>query len=143
MLAQALGNDLPEPAIEAMRYAGDIALARGDTVAARGHFERALAHVDETGFMSMRPPIASRLVSMYLADGDLSAAEPLLGFLVEQEPNAFDLSLRARYAFLVGNGAQAVTLMTQAKSLAGETWGEPEETMLARYRESEAGGDAQ
>ncbi len=143
VLEQALESDLHEPAIEAMRYAGDIALDRGDAGAARDFFERALARVDETGFTSMRAPIASRLVSIYLDEGDLAAAEALLGYLVEQEPNAYDLSLRARYAYLVGEGAQAVTLMTEAKSLAGERWGDSEETTLARYRESAARGGEQ
>ena len=134
VLDTALAADLPEPAIEAMRYAGDMAWKADDTPTARDYFERGLAHVEQTGFESMRYPLAQRLASIYLDVGELDAAASMLGFLVEQEPSVYNLKLQARYAHLTGDAAQAVTFMSEAKTLAGEAWAEDSEQLLTEYR---------
>ncbi|MEO0347699.1 MAG: hypothetical protein AAF229_15775, partial [Pseudomonadota bacterium] len=134
VLDTALAADLPEPAIEAMRYAGDLAWKEDDTATARDYFERGLAHVEQTGFESMRYPLAQRLASIYLDVGELDEAASMLGFLVEQEPSVYNLTLQARYAHLTGDAAQAVTFMSEAKTLAGDAWAEDNEQLLTEYR---------
>ncbi|MEM7708424.1 MAG: tetratricopeptide repeat protein [Pseudomonadota bacterium] len=136
VLTQALSAELPEPAIEAMRYAGDLARRRGDDATARDYFEQGLAHVDETGFESLRVSLAQRLVALYLDVDSLAQAEPLLGFLVEQEPNSFTLVQQARYAHKQADHEQAVALMKEAKSLSGDRWNAQDEAQLERYRQA-------
>ncbi|MEO1595547.1 MAG: tetratricopeptide repeat protein [Pseudomonadota bacterium] len=134
VLETALAADLPEPAIEAMRYAGDMAWQRDDVASARDYYERGLSHVEQTGFESLRMPLAQRLASIYLDVGDLDAAASILGFLVEQEPSVYNLTLQARYAHLTGDAVQAVTFMSDAKALAGDAWADDNEQLLTEYR---------
>ncbi len=136
VLEQALTAGLPEPAIEAMRYAGDLASRRGNKAMAREYFEEGLAYVAESGFESLRLPLAQRLVAIYLDAAELEKAEPLLGFLVEQEPNSFSLVQQARYAHMKSDHEQAVALMTDARTLSGDRWNEADEAQLEAYRKA-------
>ena len=134
VMDEALSSGYDEPAIEAMSYAGDAALLRGDVASARSYFERALTHIDDTGFTSSKTDIAIKLADLYLDENDVAAAEPLLGYVVEDDDTASALKLRARYAFMSGNRARAVQLMEAARDLAGEAWTSDDDADLATYR---------
>ena len=134
VLERTLGAKLPEPAIEAMEYAGDIALRQGDTARALGHYEDALQHIEASGFTTEQMPVSIKLAALYLDRENLHAAEPLLGYVVEQEQNADSLKLRARYAHLSGDHAAAVSLMEQARALAKDSWSSEDADVLASYR---------
>ncbi|MEM8814396.1 MAG: tetratricopeptide repeat protein [Pseudomonadota bacterium] len=136
VLTAAQDAELPEPAIEAMEYAGDVAVLRGDAATAVRYYEDALAEIDRTGFNSEKTPIAISLAGLYLDRRDLTASEPLLGYLVEQEPSVDSLRLRARYAYATGDILRSVSLMETAESLAGESWSSNDAETLALYREA-------
>jgi len=136
VLERTLAAGLPEPAVEAMEYAGDIAVKRGETAAAIRYYEDALAHIETSGFTTERMPVSIKLAALYLDREDLHAAEPLLGYIVEQEQNPGSLKLRARYAHASGDAAAAVSLMEQAKALAKESWSREDADVLASYRQS-------
>ena len=134
VLERTLAAGLPEPAIEAMEYAGDIAVRLGDTATALRHYEDALAHIEASGFTTEQMPVSIKLAALYLDREDLHAAEPLLGYVVEQEQNADSFKLRARYAHLSGDHAAAVSLMEQARALAKDSWSPEDADVLASYR---------
>ena len=103
VLDAALAADYPEPAIEAMGYAGDVALLRGEPTEALNFFEQAMAHIEDTGFTSEKTVIAIKLAHLYLDQNDTAATEPLLGYLIEQEGTSAIYKLRARYANVTGD----------------------------------------
>ncbi|MBT8078571.1 MAG: tetratricopeptide repeat protein [Gammaproteobacteria bacterium] len=136
VLDAALAADYPEPAIEAMDYAGDVALLRGNPSDARNYYEQALAHIEDTGFTSPKTGIAIKLAALYLDEDKAAAAEPLLGFLIEQEQTAEIYKLRARFAHMTGDHERSVTLMEAARDIAGAEWSTDDSAMLARYEKN-------
>lgn len=118
VLAEALAEDFPEPAIEAMQYAGDIAFLKADVPRAVQRYEQALEHVEATGFTSEKTAIAVKLASLHLDEGNLSSVEPLLGYLIEQEPSAEILELQAKYARATGDDERSAALLEEAQALA-------------------------
>ncbi len=141
ILETTLREDYPEPAIEALDYTADLALLRDDPVQAIEYFERALAHIEETGFTGRKTSISTKLAQLYLDDDNLPAAEALIGYIVEQEEAASTYALRARYSSLTGDAQRAVTFMEKAKELAGDRWDAEDEEVLAAYQQSsEASG---
>ena len=137
VLEEALAADFPEPAIEAMKYAGDVAVLQGDKAEGVRRYEQALAHIDTTGFTSDKTTIAIKLANLFLDRGDVAAAEPHLGYVIEQEPTVEILRLRARHAHTTGGKTQSISLMEAAQDLAKESWTESDAETLARYRESQ------
>lgn len=135
--AQALDGEFHEPAIEAMDYAGDVALRQNQFAAARQHYEEAIDRMDSSGFTSRKTDVVTKLANLYLDRGDTAAVEPLLGYLVEQDAESATLRLEARYAFASGDGARAVELMESAKAEAGTDWSVADERALASYRAGE------
>lgn len=135
VLVSALENDYPEPAIEAMDYAGDIAVLRNDPALATRYFERALEHIDETGFEGKKTDIAVKLAHLYLDAGEVAQTEALLGFIVEQDDSPATLKLMARYAFLNGDRARSIELMETAKTLAEGSWSSTDADTLASYQQ--------
>jgi len=136
VLERTLAAGLPEPAIEAMEYAGDIAEQKGDSAAALRYYEDALVHIEESGFTTEQMPVSIKLAALYLDREDVHAAEPLLGYIVEQEQNAGSLKLRARYAHVSGDHAAAVSLMEEARALAKDSWTSEDADRLAAYRQT-------
>jgi DNA-binding winged helix-turn-helix (wHTH) protein/tetratricopeptide (TPR) repeat protein len=134
VLEVTLREGLHEPAIEAMELQGDLARGQDDTDGSIAAYRRALAHIDETGFVSRQSRIVRKLAGVYLDEGDLGAVEPLLGSLVNEADNAYNLQLRARYAYLKGNTAQALSLLEATKAAAGDAWTDDDEALLAEYR---------
>lgn len=134
ILELSLAQNFPEPAIEAMDYAGDVAMLRNDPQEARERYEDALAHIEETGFAGKKVDIAVKLANLYLDAGDLAATEPLLGYIVEQDGTADTFRLRARYSHRTGDRERSVSLMETAKELAKENWSDEDSETLAAYR---------
>ena len=75
-------------------------------------------------------------VTLHLDREDLLAAEPLLGYIVEQEQNADSLKLRARYVYVSGDRAAAVSLMEEARAVAREPWSREDADVPASYRQT-------
>ncbi len=123
VLADALAEDFPEPAIEAMQYAGDVAVLKENVPQAVQFYEQALEHVETTGFSSEKTEIAVKLANLYLDQGNTAAVEPLLGYVIEQEPSAKILELQARYARATGDAERSAALMEEAQALAKDSTG--------------------
>ena len=135
--AEALRDEFHEPAIEAMDYAGDVALRQNQVAEARQHYEEAIERMDLSGFTSRKTDVVTKLANLHLDNGDTTAVEPLLGYLVEQDPEPATLKVEARYAFARGDSARAVELMETAKAEAGTGWSADDERTLANYRGGE------
>jgi len=136
VLEATLEADYPEPAIEAMVYAGDVALLRDDPAESIRYLEQAMAHIEETGFTSEKPRIAVRLADLYLDQNDTAAAEPLMGYLIEQEGTFAIYKLRARYAHVTDDHERSVTLLETARELAEGQWTTDDEDTLASYKQN-------
>ena len=126
VLAEALAEDFPEPAIEAMQYAGDIAVLKADIPRGIQFYEQALEHVEATGFTSEKTAIAVKLANLHLDQGNISSVEPLLGYLIEQEPSVEILELQAKYAQATGDDERSAALMEEAQALAKGASGDEE-----------------
>ncbi len=118
VLAEALAEDFPEPAIEAMQYAGDLAVLKADIPRGVRFYEQALEHVEATGFTSEKTAIAVKLANLHLDQGNISSVEPLLGYLIEQEPSTEILELQAKHARATGDEERSAALMEEAQALA-------------------------
>nr|MDJ0751557.1 tetratricopeptide repeat protein [Woeseiaceae bacterium] len=134
VLESTLREALHEPAIEAMELGGDIALRQGDAAGAIDAYQQTLKHIDETGFVVTRYRATVKLANVFLDNGDLAAAEPLVGSLIESGEKPSVLRVRARYAHLRGDSARAVELMETLKSTFADDWTDADAAALDRYR---------
>jgi len=64
----------------------------------------------------------------------IDAAAPLAGALAGHVPTEAALKARARFARASGENARAVSLLEEAKALAGAQWDAENEALLAEYR---------
>jgi DNA-binding winged helix-turn-helix (wHTH) protein/tetratricopeptide (TPR) repeat protein/TolB-like protein len=133
-LETARSADLIQPEVEAMELLGEIALARGDNAAAIEEFAAALARVRESTWSGKEVDILVRLLNAHLDAGDVEAAAPLAGALAGHEATVASLKARARFAWARGENGQAVSLLEQARSLAGEAWDAESEALFSDYR---------
>ena len=138
VLSVSRRESLPEPAIEALELIGDIARAQGDAAGAIAAYREAIAAIDDGGFVSRRADITIKLAHKLLDEQDLTAVEPLIGFLIEQGNTSASLKLRARYAAANGDTRRARTLMESAQSMSEGDWTEQDTLALAGYREASA-----
>lgn len=98
VLSLALREALHEPAIEAMELSGDIALQQSDPDRAVAAYEKALSHIDQTGFISRKSKIVTKLANTFLDLGNVSSTEPLIGYMIEQgDLSTADAQTLARY----------------------------------------------
>lgn len=134
---EARRHGFNEPAIEALDYAGDVALRQNQLAEARQYYEEAIDEMDASGFTSRKTDVVTKLANLHLDLGDMTAAEPLLGYLVEQDSEPATLKVEARYAFVSGDSVRAVELMESAKAEAGAGWSAADERALASYRTEE------
>ncbi len=94
---RALAEGWPSPAIEAMRYAGDIERRKSNFEQAADWYVAAMDYADKTGRKGKRIAIAVRLANTYMDLDNLAAVEPLLGYLGEQESSASIEAVQVRY----------------------------------------------
>ena len=130
----ALREALHEPAIQAMELGGDIASQQGDPARAIDIYEETIRRIDETGFVVTRTRVTVKLANLFLDEGDLAAAEPLVGHLIETGDSPSALRVRARYADLQGDSARAVELMETLQESYVDDWSESDTALLERYR---------
>ncbi|MEL7024987.1 MAG: tetratricopeptide repeat protein [Pseudomonadota bacterium] len=101
VLGRSLESEWPTPAVEAMSYAGDLALQREQTSSASSWYRRAFDYAGETGLSGEKIDIAIKLANVHLDLGQPNDVEPLLGFLVEQESTAEIEAVKSRYQALI------------------------------------------
>jgi tetratricopeptide (TPR) repeat protein len=133
VLTFTMREALHEPAIEAMELAGDIALNQEDSAAAIAAYERALEHIEETGFIVTETRVTTKLANLFLDNENLAGAEPLIGSLIESGETPSSLRVRARYAHLRGDSARAVELMETLQSTFADDWSEADAAALEGY----------
>ncbi|MEO1134291.1 MAG: tetratricopeptide repeat protein, partial [Cyanobacteria bacterium J06639_1] len=101
VLGRSLASEWPTPAVEAMRYSGDLALQQDDATTAANWYTRAIEHADQTGLAGEKIDIAVKLANVYLDLERAEDVEPLLGFLIEQESTADIEAVKSRYQTLI------------------------------------------
>ena len=126
---------LHEPGIQAMELGGDIASRQGDPGRAIEVYEQTLRYIDETGFVVTKRRVTVKLVNLLLDQGDLAAAEPLVGNLIEAGDSPSALRVRARFADMQGDAARAVELMESLQETYADDWTDEDADTLERYRE--------
>ena len=136
VLALSLREALHEPAIEARELRGDIARIQSDTATAVDAYQQALRQIDETGFNSLKTRITIKLANLFLDQDNLAAAEPLLGYLIEDGDSASALRVRARYAFLKNDAARALELLESMQSSFADDFTDADTQTLSAYREA-------
>lgn len=130
-------RQLHEPHIEALKLRGELAAARGESERAVEFYTAALKHIDETGFApGLARQINVALANLHLDAGDISAAEPHLGTVLDGPSDLLVARLQARYAFETGDKRRATTLLEAAKASAGSAWQSQDEVTLVSYRQS-------
>lgn len=135
ILVVARSHDLAQAELDAMVLLGDVALAAGERAQAALEYEAALARVRETGWEGRERNLLNTIVGLYLEDGELERAEPLVGALAALEPSAASLVTQARYAWHNGDATGAVSLMEQARVLAGDQWSVEDAAELEQFRQ--------
>lgn len=136
VLNEAMEKQMHEPAIEAMQYAGDIAIMQGKPDTAIAWFARALTMIDNTGFTANKEQISIDLTQLYLDQNNTSDAEPLLGYIMVQDPTPASLKVQARFAYVKKDYERAVNLMSSAKDLAKSDWSPEDSQILTRYQQA-------
>jgi len=129
-----LREALHEPAVEAMELGGDLALKQSDPQRAVSEFNDALAYIDETGFVARRMGIVTKLAHTLLDQESLAAADPLIGYMIEQGNISGSLKVRAHYAYVQGDIERSVGLLESAESTAEDEWTAADAKTLAQYR---------
>ena len=125
-----------EPAIEAMEVLGSIAVEQNAPEQAIAHWQDAIEHIDETGFLARKDDIVLKLADLHLDRNEADAVEPLIGYLIEHDESPASVRTQARYAYLRGDTTRAVELMESAEALAGDAWRDEDAALLTEYREA-------
>ncbi len=133
VLETARAQSIMQPEVEALELLGDLEMARGNTLAAISGYQTAIDRLQETTWASKENTLTVKLADAYLDIADLEAAAPLIGALAGGPLNVPSLKTRARFTFTRGDAGKAITLMSQAKELAGAAWSEENEAALMQY----------
>ncbi|MEM9384504.1 MAG: tetratricopeptide repeat protein [Pseudomonadota bacterium] len=130
--ASAQDDGLAQVHVQGLELQGDLSLAASDAALAFEQYSAALQQVEALSWGSKEAGLLAKLAQSQLALGDVAAAAPFIGRLLEFPPSPLGLKARARYAELEGDRPQARQLMEQARAAAGEAWGETDEAELQR-----------
>lgn len=122
-----------EPAIEALELRGDIRLRKSDSAGAVESLRQALKRIDESGFVVTRQRVALKLANLLLDQNDISAAEPLVGSLIEDDESPDTLRIRARLAYQQGDVSRSVELLESLKENYATDWSEKDAINLDAY----------
>jgi tetratricopeptide (TPR) repeat protein len=125
--------DIMSSEVEALELLGDLADEKNDTPTSISEYKQALDVVQNYTWASKENTLKIKLANVYMNESDLEAAAPLMGALVAGPRNVRSLMAQARFAYKRGEPAKAVTLMTEAKELAGENWPNDSEAVLEGY----------
>ena len=129
--ARAQKQDIAE--IEVLIALGDLAARRSDWRRSAARYEEAAARARNAGHEGKRTSAAIRLASVHLRSGELNAAGPIIGSLVDAESSYELLRLRAAWAAARADEATAATLMQASRQLAGQRWSDDDAALLERY----------
>ncbi len=133
---QTADRQLHEPHVEALHLRAQLAAARGQQARAQSFYTAALEHIDKTGFApGLVREIHVALGNLHLDAGDIEAAEPHLGTVLDGPSDLQVARLQARYAFETGDRGRATSLLEAAKASSGSAWQEDDEITLATYRD--------
>jgi DNA-binding winged helix-turn-helix (wHTH) protein/tetratricopeptide (TPR) repeat protein len=131
-------DDIMSTEVEALELLGDLERDRNQNIASIAQYSNALAILQSSSWASKENTIKIKLANAYMDESDLGSVAPLIGSLAAGPANVQSLKTQARFAFLRGEPPRAVSLMSEAKTLAGENWSEASEASLREYQASEA-----
>lgn len=142
--ALAIANELHRETIDNGRRRDETAALRlfAGIYTAQGRHRDALLSLQQAydiaadiGDTVVQASLHILLADTYLELGDTAAASPHVEAAAESRGEDFDsLKVQARYASLTGNADDAVALMEEARSRAGEGWQDDDDELLASYR---------
>jgi DNA-binding winged helix-turn-helix (wHTH) protein/tetratricopeptide (TPR) repeat protein len=136
VLAAARVAKLNGPEIEALELLGDAARSRNAMAQAENHYREALETVRNVSWEGKEAEIAMKLAEIYLEQGAVADAEPLVGIISRHPPALAGLRLQARFALARGDTAAAARLMEQARALGDQRWSEQDEALMAGFLEA-------
>jgi tetratricopeptide (TPR) repeat protein len=119
--------------VEALELLGDLADEQNDALTSISEYKQALDVVQDSTWASKENTLKIKLANIYMNESDLDMAAPLMGALAAGPRNVRSLMAQARFAYNRGESAQAVTILTEAKELAGESWSNDSEAVLKEY----------
>ena len=142
--AQAIASELSRVANErgiereqagALNLQAEIHFARGEWDQAIAYLEESHALAVEIGDKELEATTDEKLGLAWLEYGNVDEAKPYVERAALARPTESDvIKLQARLASMLGDNAEAVRLMTLARTNAGEGWSESDNEALERYR---------
>ena len=126
-------QDILSSEVEALELLGDLARKQNDGPLAISEYNNALIALQDSTWDSKKNTIRTKLAITYMDEADLEAAAPLMGALAAGPPNVQSLKAQARFAYSRGDAEKAVSLMHEAKKLAGDNWADSSEATLKKY----------
>ena len=149
--ALGIGEELLQEARDKNRRRDETAALRifAGVYAARGQHDQAIVVLEETfaiaeelGDTVVQASLHLRLAESWLALGDAESAAPHVEAGALARPDDYDsLKVRASFASLTGNPAEAARLMGDARTNAGQGWGDEDDALLEQYRAAANTGD--
>ena len=119
----------------AMNLQAEIHFARGEWDQAIAYLEASHAIAVTIGDRELEAVTDEKLGLAWLERGDVEQAEPYVARAAMARPTESDvIKLQAKLASMQGDNAEAVRLMTAARTNAGEGWSDADNAELERYR---------
>jgi tetratricopeptide (TPR) repeat protein len=137
MIADSIENDRRREETAGYNLHAQIHIARSAWAEAIASAERVLAIAQEIGDDGLGAGAHARLAQSWLELEDTDKAALHLQFVLNQRPADADiLRLQARLAAATGDHRNAVAVMSEARTRAGESWASEDDEMLAAWQKA-------
>jgi DNA-binding winged helix-turn-helix (wHTH) protein/tetratricopeptide (TPR) repeat protein len=137
MIADSIENDRRREETAGYNLHAQIHIEKDEWTEAIASVEQVLVIAREIGDDGLGAGAHSRLAQCWLELGDTDKAAAHLQFVLNQRPaDAEILRLQARLAAATGDHRSAVTLMSEARTRAGESWSSEDDERLAMWQQA-------
>ena len=137
MIADSIENDRRREETAGYNLYAQIHIEKSEWTEAIASAEQVLAVAQEIGDDGLGAGAHARLARCWLELGDTDKAAVHLQFVLNQRPaDAEILRLQARLAAATGDHRSAVTLMSEARTRAGESWSSEDDERLAMWQQA-------
>ncbi|MEJ2127629.1 MAG: winged helix-turn-helix domain-containing protein [Woeseiaceae bacterium] len=137
MIADSIENDRRREETAGYNLYAQLHIERDEWADAVASLEQVLAIAQELGDDNLGAGAHAGLARCWLELGDTGKASTHLQLVLSQRPADADIQrLQARLAAAGGNFDDAVSLMSEARTRAGESWTDKDEQMLAGWHQA-------
>jgi tetratricopeptide (TPR) repeat protein len=137
LVADSVANDRRREETAGHKLYAEIHMKRHDWGDAIGPLEQVLEIAQEIGDVGLAADAHVRLSQCWLELGDIPRASTHLQLVLAERPaDADTLRLQARLAAANGDIGNAVTVMSEARTRAGESWTEDDDALLAAWQQA-------